>query len=189
MFQQMLAVWSLVPSAFSKSSLNIWKFSVHVLLKPGFENSEHYFASMRWVQLCSSLNILWYCLSLWLEWKLTFSNPVATSEFSRFAGILSTALSEHHLLGWNSSTGIPSPPLALFVVMLPKAHLTSHSRMSASRWVITPLWLSGSLRSFLYCFSVYSCQLFLIYLLLLVVPYYFCPVLCPSLHDMFPRYL
>ena len=31
---------------------------------------------------------------------------------------------------WNSSTGIPSPPLSLFVVMLPKAHLTSHSRMS-----------------------------------------------------------
>ena len=38
---------------------------------------------------------------------------------------------------WNSSTGIPSPPLALFVVMLPKAHLTLHSRMSGSRWVIT----------------------------------------------------
>ena len=34
---------------------------------------------------------------------------------------------------WNSSTGIPSHPLALFVVMLPKAHLTSHSRMSGSR--------------------------------------------------------
>ena len=31
---------------------------------------------------------------------------------------------------WNSSAGIPSPPLALFVVMLHKAHLTSHSRMS-----------------------------------------------------------
>ena len=43
---------------------------------------------------------------------------------------------------WNSSTGIPSspipsPPLALFIVMLSKAHLTSHSRMSGSRWVIT----------------------------------------------------
>ena len=50
---------------------------------------------------------------------------------------------------WNSSTGIPSPPLALFIVMLPMAHLTSHSRMSGSRWVITPLWLSGSWRSFL----------------------------------------
>ena len=32
-------------SAFSKSSLNIWKFMVHVLLKPGLENFEHYFAS------------------------------------------------------------------------------------------------------------------------------------------------
>ena len=33
-------------SAFSKTSLNIWKFTVHVLLKPGFENFEHYFTSM-----------------------------------------------------------------------------------------------------------------------------------------------
>ena len=33
-------------SAFSKSCLNIWKFTVHVLLKPGLENFEHYFASM-----------------------------------------------------------------------------------------------------------------------------------------------
>ena len=34
------------PSAFSKSSLNIWKFMVHILLKPGLENFEHYFASV-----------------------------------------------------------------------------------------------------------------------------------------------
>ena len=33
-------------SAFSKTSLNIWKFTVHVLLKPGLENFEHYFASV-----------------------------------------------------------------------------------------------------------------------------------------------
>ena len=33
-------------SAFSKSSLNIWKFTVHTLLKPGLENFEHYFASV-----------------------------------------------------------------------------------------------------------------------------------------------
>ena len=63
---------------------------------------------------------------------------------------------------WNISTGIPSSPLALFVVMLSKAHLTSHSRMSDSRWVITSSWLSGSWRSFLYSSSVYSCHLFLI---------------------------
>ena len=46
---------------------------------------------------------------------------------------------------WNSSTGILSPPLALFVVMLSKAHLTSYSRMSGSRSVITPSLLSGSI--------------------------------------------
>ena len=33
-------------SAFSKSSLNIWKFTVHVLLKPGLEDFEHYFTSL-----------------------------------------------------------------------------------------------------------------------------------------------
>ena len=33
-------------SAFSKSSLNIWNFSIHILFKPGLENLEHYFASM-----------------------------------------------------------------------------------------------------------------------------------------------
>ena len=33
-------------SAFSESSLNIWKFMVHILLKPGLENSEHYFTSV-----------------------------------------------------------------------------------------------------------------------------------------------
>ena len=80
-------------SFFFKSSLNIWKFTVHILLKPGLENFEDYFASMWWVQLCSSLSVLWHCLSLGLEWKLTFSSPVATAEFSKFAGILSAALS------------------------------------------------------------------------------------------------
>ena len=63
---------------------------------------------------------------------------------------------------WNSSSGIPSPPLALFVVMLPKAHLTLHSRMSGSMWVTIPSWLSGSWRSFLYSSSVYPHHLFLI---------------------------
>ena len=63
---------------------------------------------------------------------------------------------------WNSSTGIPSYPLAFFVVMLPKAYLTLHPRMSGSRWVITPSRLSGSWRSFLSNSFVYSCHLFLI---------------------------
>ena len=57
---------------------------------------------------------------------MTFSSPVATAEFSKLDGILSVAI-------LNSSDGISSPLLALLVVMLPKAHLTSHSRMSGSR--------------------------------------------------------
>ena len=71
---------------------DLWEFMVHILLKPGLENFEHYFASVKWVQLCSSLKILWHCLSLGLERRLTFSSSMATIEFSKFAGILSAAL-------------------------------------------------------------------------------------------------
>ena len=62
-------------SAFSKTSLNICKFTAHGLLKPDLENFEHYFTSV-WDEcncaliLCS-LSILWDCLSLELEWKLS----------------------------------------------------------------------------------------------------------------------
>ena len=47
--------------------------------------------------------VWWFELSLALpffgvEWKMTFFNPVATAEFSKFANILSAALSQHHLL-------------------------------------------------------------------------------------------
>ena len=63
---------------------------------------------------------------------------------------------------WNSPAGIPSPPVALFIVMLPKVHLTSNSRRSGSRWVTTQLWLSEILRTFLHSSFVYSCHLILI---------------------------
>ena len=84
-------------SAFSKSSLNIWKFLVHVLLKLGLKNFEHYFARV-WDE-CNCV-VLWIFFGiaffLRLELKLAFSSPVATAEFSEFAGILSAALSQHH---------------------------------------------------------------------------------------------
>ena len=53
--------------------------------------------------------------------KRTFPSPVATAEFSKFADIMNAALSQHHLLGFEID-GIPSPPLALLLVMLLKAH-------------------------------------------------------------------
>ena len=149
---------------------------------------------MQWLQLCGSLNILGITLLMGLEWILTFSSPVATAKFSKFAGISSAALFTQKMIKassfriWNSSAGIPSPPLALLVVTLPKDHLNSDSRMSGSMWVITPSWLSGSLRSFwiiLLCILATSSE----YLLCLLGPYHFCPFLCPSLHEMFPWYL
>ena len=177
---------------------------------------------MEWAQYLHSFSILWHCLSLGLKWKLTFSSPVSTSEFSKFSGVMSAAWAslgaqiiiclqcrrpgsdpwirkipwrrkwlptpvflpgESHrqrslatlhgvakswarLSDWhfhfsecstliassfrilNSSAGISSPPVALFVVILPKAHLTSHYRISGSMWVTTTLWFSGSLRPF-----------------------------------------
>ena len=150
-------------SAFSKSNLNIWKFMVHILLKPGLENFEHFFVCV-WdecncavVWIFFGIAFLWDWNENWLFqscghcWVFQVCWHIECSLF--------TALS---FRVWNSSTGIPSPPPALAVVMLPKAHLTSLSRMSGSRWVITPLWLSGLWRSFLYSSSAYSCHLFLI---------------------------
>ena len=82
------------PSAFSKSNLNIWKFIVHVLLKPGLESFEHYFASVWDEYNCAVVGTFFGITLLW-DWneKLTFSSPVATAEFSKFAGLLSAALS------------------------------------------------------------------------------------------------
>ena len=62
----------------------------------------------------------------------------------------------------NSSTEILSHQITLLTAVLPKAHLISHSRMSGSGWLTTPLRLSQSLRSFLHYSSVNFFHLFLI---------------------------
>ena len=98
------------------------------------------------------------CPSLGLKWKLTFFSPLATAEFSKYWHIECSTFTASSFRIWNSSAGIPSPPLALFIVMLPKAHLTSHSKMSGSTWVITALWLSGPLSPFLYTTITKSLQ-------------------------------
>ena len=109
-------------SAFSKYSLNIWNLMVHVLLKPGLENLELYFVSMWDEQLCSSSSILWHCFSLGLEWKLNFFQCCGHCwVFQICCHMECSALTASSFRIWYSSTGIPSPPLALFIVMLPKA--------------------------------------------------------------------
>ena len=133
------------------------------MLKPGLENFEHYFSSV-WDE-CN-------CEVVWAFFGIAFFGIGMKTDLFQSCGhcwvfqicwhIECSTFTASSFRIWNSSTGIPLPPLALFVVMLPKAHLTSQSRMSGSSWVITPSWLSGLWRSFLYSSSVYSCHLFLI---------------------------
>ena len=59
-------------SAFSKTSLNIWKFTVHLLLKPGLENFEHYFTSM-WDE-CSCA-VVWAFLGIAFLWDWNENRP------------------------------------------------------------------------------------------------------------------
>ena len=110
----------------------------------------------------SSLNLFGIVL-LW-DWNENWPFPVLWPllSFPNFLVYWISTFTASSFKIWNSSARIPSPPLALFIVMLPKAHLTSHSRMSGSRWMTTPSWLSESLRAFLDSSSVYSCHLFLI---------------------------
>ena len=81
------------PSAFSKSNFYIWKFSVHILLKPSLKDFEHYFASILNECNCALVCTFFGIALLW-DWnkKLIFSSPVATAEFSKFADVLSAAL-------------------------------------------------------------------------------------------------
>ena len=84
-------------SAFSKSSLYIWKLSAEVQLKPSLKDFENYLANMwnehNWIIVWTFFGIVF----LW-NWNEKFTSPETTAEFSKFADILSAALSQPHLL-------------------------------------------------------------------------------------------
>ena len=188
MIQRMLAIWFLVPLPFlnpagtskvhGSHTVEAWLGEFWALL------CEH----LSWVQLCSSFNIFlalpFFGIRMKTDlfqacghcWVFQICWPIECSTFTASSFRI-----------WNSSTGIQPPSFALFVVMLPKAHLTVHSRMSGSRWLITLSWLSGSWRSFLYSSSMYSSHHFLISSSVRSIP--FCPLLSPSLQEIFPWYL
>ena len=139
MIQQMLAIWSLVPLPF---------------LNPAWTSGSSQFTygwSLAW--RIFSITLLVYEMSAivrWFEHSLALSFigiEMKTDLFQSCSHCWVFQICRHTEYStftassfriWNSSTGIPSPPLALLIVMLSKAHLTSHSRMSDCRWVITP---------------------------------------------------
>ena len=97
-------------SAFSKSSLNMWKFMVHVLLKPGLEKFEHYFASV-WDECnCAVVRAFFGIAFLW-DWNGNWHFLVLWPLLS-FPNLLTYWVPASSFRIWNSSTGIPSPPLA-----------------------------------------------------------------------------
>ena len=134
MIQWMLAIWSLVPQPFlnptwtSRSSwfMHCWSLSWRILsitllvcemnaIVLQFEHS----LALPFFGIGMKTDLFWSCGHCWVFqicWRIECSTFTASS--SRI---------------WNSSAAIPSPPLALFMVMLPKVHLTSHSRISGSR--------------------------------------------------------
>ena len=138
MIQRMLAIWSLVPLPF---------------LIPAWTSGSSQFTycwSLAWRILC--ITLLACKMSAILQYfehslALPFFGIGMKTDLFQSCGhywvlqicwhIESSTFTASSFRIWNGSTGIPSPVLALFIVMLPKAHLTSHSRMPASRWGIT----------------------------------------------------
>ena len=137
MIQQMLAIWSPVPLPF---------------LKPAWTSGSSQFTycwSRAWrilsitLLVCEMSAIVW-----WFEHSLAllfFRTGMKTYLFQSCGHCWVFQICWHiecriftasPFRIWNISTGIPSSPLALFEVMLSKAHLTSHSRISGSRWFL-----------------------------------------------------
>ena len=163
MIQQMLAIWSLVPLPFLNPACTS-------------ESSQFIYCwNLAWRILSTILTSMWNehnCMAVWTVLALSFFGIEMKTDLLQSWGhcwafqicwhIECSTFTASSFRIWNSSAGIPSPPLALFIVMLPKAHFTLHARMSAFRWVMMPSWLSRSLIPYLNSTTVYSCHLFLI---------------------------
>ena len=150
-FYDTMYIGNLIPdsSAFSKSTLYILKFFVHTLLKPGLKNFENYFTRV-WDECNCAVFCKFFGIDFLWDWNENWSFPILwlLLSFPNCWHVECSTLTTSTFRIWNSSAGCPSPSLALFLVMLPKAHLTLDSRMFGSSWVVIPSWLSGSLNSF-----------------------------------------
>ena len=134
MIQRMLAIWSLVPLPFlnpawrsgSSQYAYCWNLAWRILsittlacemssVVQSFELS----LAMPFLGIGMKTDLCQSCGHCWV-FQICWHIECSTFTASPFRI-------------WNSFDGIPSPPLALFIVMLPKAHLTSHTRMSGCR--------------------------------------------------------
>ena len=124
MIQQMLAIWSLVPLPFLTQLEHLEGFNrTHILLKPGLKDFEYDLASV-WDE-CN-------CAVVWTFFVIAFLGTGMKTDLFKSYGYCwvsqicwhteCSTLTASSFRIWNSSAGIPSSPLALFIVMLPKSH-------------------------------------------------------------------
>ena len=145
----MLAIWSLVPLPFLNTAWTSGSSQFTYYWSLGLENFEHYFAVVWYECNCAVVWSFFGIAFLW-DWNENWPFPLLWPllRFPICWHIECSTFTASSFRIWNSSTEIPSPSLALFIVIFCKAHLTSHSRMSGSRWVITSSWLSGVVKTF-----------------------------------------
>ena len=100
------------------------------------ENFEHYFTSV-WHKYNFAVVWIFFGIAFLWDWNENWYFPACghCRVFQICWHIECSTLTASSFRTLKNSAGILSPPLALFVVMLSKAHLTSHSRLSGSRWV------------------------------------------------------
>ena len=133
----MLAIWSLVPLPFLNPAwpsgiswfMYCWNLAWRILSITllAYEMSA----------IVRQFEHFWHCLPLGLEGKLTFFQSCDHCWVFRICwNIECSTLTASSFRISSSSTGIASSSLVLFVMMLPKAHLNLHFRMSGSRWAI-----------------------------------------------------
>ena len=125
MIQQFLTIWSPVPLPFLNPDWTS-EASQFILLKPSLKGFEHYLASM-WNE--------YNCTLVWTFFRTALLGTGMKTDLLQSCGhcwvfqicwhIECSTLIALSFRIWNSSARILSPPLALFIVMLPKAHLTS----------------------------------------------------------------
>ena len=185
MIQGILAIWSLVPLPF---------------LNPTWTSGSSRFMycwSLAWRIL--SITLLWGEMSAivwWFEHSLAlpfFGIGMKTDLFKSCGHcrvfqicwhIDCSTFTASSFSIWNSSTGISSPPLALFVVRPTWIHIAGC--LALGEWSHHRGYLSHE--DFFCIVLLCIVAITSLYLLLLLGPYHFCPLLCPSLHEMFPWY-
>ena len=176
-------------SSFSKPSLDIWKFLVHMMLKPSMQNFKHDLTSMG--DECNCLMVsTFFNTTLFGNWDEDWSFPVLWPQL----GLPDLLKNWKKASWWHLALGFwialleSSHPLALLTAVLPKAHLTcSPERLALGGWshhcsnpvhldllcTVLPCILSISSRSLQCLLCLHSLW----------------PLLCPSLGRIFPWYL